>query len=189
MKSNIQSMIIPIGLIAIASLIYTVGTAIMFTSSSLNLQLSYLIAIAVLMPIGFIVIPHFISQKGDLYSKEYTIPFNWKSYFVVAGLIFVINHYFLGSEEYLHQMIISSCEEFLFRFTIYKILRKNYSYIVSILIASLLFGIVLHLNYPILDNLLLRAPMGILFSVLATKFGLEYAIGGHWIYNLWQSII
>lgn len=86
-------------------------------------------------------------------------------------------------------MVISMCEEFLFRFVIYKVLRNNYSRLWSIIIASLLFGILLHLNYPMIDNLLIRTPLGILFSILATKFGLEYAIGGHWIYNLYQSII
>ena len=86
-------------------------------------------------------------------------------------------------------MIIAMCEEFLFRFVIYRVLRKNYSYLLAILIGSLLFGVLLHLNYPLVDNLLVRFPLGLLFSLLATKLGLEYAVGGHWIFNLYQSII
>ncbi|WP_438477268.1 lysostaphin resistance A-like protein [Streptococcus pluranimalium] len=189
MKNNIQSLFITLGLILLASLIYTLGTSMIIVSSHTNLQLSYLAALISFMPLGFMILPYYISSKNNLYSNNNDVCFNWKSYIVIAGSIFFINHYFLGSDEYFHQMIISMCEEFLFRFIIYKILKSNYSYATSILITALLFGVVLHLNYPILDNLFIRTPLGILFSILATKFGLEYAIGSHWIYNLYQSII
>lgn len=189
MKNNIQSLVLPLGLIVIASLVYTLGTSMIFISSSNNLQLSYLIALVCFMPLGFIIIPHYISSRNGLYSTESDVRFNWKSYVLIAVLIFLINHYLLGSVEYFHQMLISMCEEFLFRFVIYKVLRKNYSFLLSIVICSLLFGVLLHLNYPMVDNLLIRTPLGILFSILATKFGLEYAIGAHWIYNIYQTIL
>ncbi|HEM3589162.1 TPA: CPBP family intramembrane metalloprotease, partial [Streptococcus suis] len=62
-------------------------------------------------------------------------------------------------------------------------------YSLAILITSVLFGFILHMDYPILDNLLIRTPLGILFSILATKIGLQYAIAGHWLYNLIVSKI
>ena len=189
MKYNLLSLMTPISLIGIAFLVYSLGTSIVFISFSQQLQLSYLIALICFMPIGFMLIPHTLSLKYGLYSKETDVVFHWPSYLCRALLIFLVNHYFLKSDEYFHQMVISMCEEFLFRFVIYKVLRNNYSRLWSIIIASLLFGILLHLNYPMIDNLLIRTPLGILFSILATKFGLEYAIGGHWIYNLYQSII
>jgi predicted metal-dependent membrane protease len=189
MKYNLLSLMTPISLIGIAFLVYSLGTSIVFISFSQQLQLSYLIALICFMPIGFMLIPHTLSLKYGLYSKETDVVFHWQSYLYLALLIFLVNHYFLKSDEYFHQMVISMCEEFLFRFVIYKVLRNNYSRLWSIIIASLLFGILLHLNYPMIDNLLIRTPLGILFSILATKFGLEYAIGGHWIYNLYQSII
>ncbi|WP_205401979.1 CPBP family intramembrane glutamic endopeptidase [Streptococcus lutetiensis] len=178
-----------VGLIVIASLIYVLGTSLVFFSSSDNLQLSYLISLICFMPLGFIILPHYISKRGGLYSDNKDVTFNWKSYLVVAVIIFLINYFFLGSTEYFKQMIISMSEEFLFRFVIYKILRKNYSYIQAIVIGSLLFGVVLHLNYPLMDNLLVRAPLGLLFYILATKFGLQYAVAGHWIFNLYQSVL
>lgn len=189
MKYNSLSLIVSISLIGIAFLVYSLGTSIIFINFNQQLQLSYLIALICFMPIGFMLIPYGIASKYNLYSKETEVKFHWKSYVIVALIIFLINYYFFKSDEYIHQMIIAMCEEFLFRFLIYKILRSNYSRTTSIILASVLFGILLHLNYPMIDNLIIRAPLGILFSILATKFGLEYAIGGHWIYNLYQSVI
>ncbi len=191
MQQQIKNLLLPLGLIAIASVSYVFGSSFVFFGSKDSLNLLYFIGIAISMPIGFILIPHYLAQKRSLYFKgdKGDVTFSFKSYLVVAVVIFLINHFLLGSEEYFQQMIISLCEEFLFRFVIYKILRKSFSYWSAILISSLLFGLVLHLNYPFLDNLIIRAPLGFLFSILATKFGLQYAIGGHWIYNLLQSIL
>lgn len=188
-KKDVQSLIIPIALIAIASFTYNLGNSMVFLIPGLDLKISYLVTLVCFMPIGFILLPHLISIKTDLYSSESKVLFRWKSYVLISLIIFFINHYFLGSDEYFHQMIIATCEEFLFRFVIYKIMKRECSYIFSIIVGSLLFGMLLHLNHPILDNLFIRTPFGILFSILATKFGLEYAIGGHWIYNLYQSVI
>lgn len=99
-------------------------------------------------------------------------------------MIFLINQWFIGSTEFFHQLIIAFCEEYLFRLVIYQVLRQRYGYWSSIMISSILFGVVLHLNYPLLDNLLLRVPAGLFFSLLATKLGLPYAVAGHWLYNL-----
>ena len=92
------------------------------------------------MPIGFMLIPHTLSLKYGLYSKETDVVFHWQSYLCLALLIFLVNHYFLKSDEYFHQMVISMCEEFLFRFVIYKVLRNNYSRLWSIIISSLLLS-------------------------------------------------
>ena len=184
LASNIKQIFIAIGLVLIASIIYVFGTSMIFFSSGNHLELSYLLAIICFMPLGFIVIPHLIAQKNSLYSNEYDIHFSWKSYLLIAVLIFIANLFFIKSNEYFQQMIISACEEFLFRFVLYKILRKHYQYWPTIIITSLLFGFVLHLNYPFMDNLLIRTPAGIVFSLLASHLGLQYAIAGHWLYNL-----
>ena len=81
-------------------------------------------------------------------------------------------------------MIISISEEVLFRYIIYTIIRKNHSYRSTVLITSILFAFLLHMNYPLLDNLFIRMPFSIVFTMIATKLGLQYSIGGHWLYNL-----
>ena len=128
LASNIKQIFIATGLVLIASLIYVFGTSMIFFSSGNHLEVSYLLAIICFMPLGFIVIPHLIAQKNSLYSNEYDIRFSWKSYLLIAVLIFIANLFFIKSNEYFQQMIISACEEFLFRFVLYKILRKHYQF-------------------------------------------------------------
>lgn len=93
MKYNLLSLMTPISLIGIAFLVYSLGTSIVFISFNQQLQLSYLIALICFMPIGFMLIPHTLSLKYGLYSKETDVVFHWQSYLCLALLIFLVNHY------------------------------------------------------------------------------------------------
>lgn len=171
-------------LVILASMVHVFGTTLLFFSSGEVLEQIYLLILVLFMPLGFIILPHLIAKKQGLYAQDCQVKFHWKTYLVLAGIIFLVNRLFIGSSEYVNQLIISFCEEFLFRFVIYKVLRQGYGYWSSICLASVLFGMVLHLNYPILDNLLLRTPAGFIFAWLTTRFGLHYAVASHWLYNL-----
>ena len=160
-----------------------------FVTSFSSIKNMYLVSLIVFMTLGFIFLPFLISHKQLKEEKEKEVTFSWKQYIVISIIIFLVNSLFIRSDEYFHQMIISMCEEILFRYIIYRLLRRDYGYTTTILLTSILFGFILHLDYPILDNLLIRTPLGILFSLLSTKFGLQYAIGGHWLYNLIVSKI
>lgn len=184
-----EPVLLSLGLITIASLTYAMGTSMLFIFSVGSIESSYLLALFIFMPIGFMVLPMLLVRRQFSEMKESEVQFDWRQYLGLALLIFLINHFFIHSEEYLHQMVISMCEEVLFRYIIYRLIRKNCSYVMSILISAALFGFVLHLNYPVYDNLLIRTPLGILFSIFATKIGLHYAVAGHWIYNLLVSRI
>lgn len=188
-KIEWNSLIISLGLIVLASLFYALGTSMMFVTSFSSIENMYLVSLVVFMTTGFIFLPFLISHKHLKEENEEEVTFSWKQYVVITIIIFLVNSLFIRSDEYFHQMIISMCEEFLFRYIIYRLLRRDYSYTTTILLSSLLFGFILHMDYPILDNLLIRTPLGIVFSVLSTKFGLQYAIGGHWLYNLIVSKI
>lgn len=184
MRIEWKSLVISLFLITIASLSYTLGTSLMFITSFSNVENMYLVSLLIFMTLGFIFLPLAVSHKQLSEEQYQEVKFSWKQYVVIATVIFLVNHFFIRSDEYLHQMVISMCEEVLFRYIIYRLIRKNHSYVVTVLLTSVLFGFILHLDYPILDNLLIRTPLGIVFSLLATKFGLQYAIAGHWLYNL-----
>lgn len=85
-------------------------------------------------------------------------------------------------------MVIASCEEFLFRYCLYRILRNNFSKPQTLLICSLLFGILLHLNYDIIDNLLIRSPIGFILGLVTMRFGFHYSIAAHWLINLLAAL-
>ncbi|MFV8044957.1 CPBP family intramembrane glutamic endopeptidase [Streptococcus pluranimalium] len=188
-KIEYKSLVISLGLIVIASLCYALGTSILFIASFSSIENMYLASLITFMILGFIVLPYTISRNHLREEKYHEVTFDFKQYVVIAIIIFMVNHFFIQSDEYFHQMIISMCEEFLFRYVIYRMLRRDYNYIVAILLTSILFGFILHMDYPIIDNLLIRTPLGILFSIFATKFGLQYAIASHWLYNLIVSKI
>ena len=91
MKYNLLSLMTPISLIGIAFLVYSLGTSIVFISFNQQLQLSYLIALICFMPIGFMLIPHTLSLKYGLYSKE-TDVFSSNGDFYVRGVSISICH-------------------------------------------------------------------------------------------------
>lgn len=183
-KLEYKSLILSLGLIVIASLFYAIGTSMLFVTSFSSIKNMYLVSLIIFMIPGFIILPYMISRNQLKEEKYKEVRFIWKQYVVIVIIIFLVNHFFIHSDEYFHQMIISMCEEVLFRYIIYRLIRRHHNYAVAILLTSLLFGFILHMDYPILDNLLIRTPLGITFSLLATKIGLQYAIAGHWLYNL-----
>lgn len=183
-KNIAKPILISFALIIIASLVYALGTSMLIIGSFGSINQMYLLSLIIFMPIGFILFPYFLSrnQLRGIETKE--VEFKWGCYLAISLVIFILNHYFIHSEEYFHQLIISMCEEFLFRYVIYSLIRQKYNYSISVLLTALLFGLILHMNYPFVENLCIRTPLGIIFSILATKFGLQYAVAGHWIYNL-----
>lgn len=184
MESRLTPLASAVGMIILAAMTYVFGTTLLFFSSGESIDHLYLMIIGLFMPLGFVGLPHLIAKHQHWYAEGCQVMFSWRIYLVLALVIFGLNTLFIGSSEYFHQLIISFCEEFLFRSVIYRVLRRGYGDWPSMFLASLLFGVVLHLNYPMLDNLLLRTPAGLIFAVLATRFGLHYAIAGHWLYNL-----
>ncbi|RKV63761.1 MAG: CPBP family intramembrane metalloprotease [Streptococcus sp.] len=114
--------------------------------------------------------------------------FSWYRFIFLTALLFLINLFFIKGEEFWYQMVIASCEEFLFRYCLYRILRNNFSKPQTLLICSLLFGILLHLNYDIIDNLLIRSPIGFILGLVTMRFGLHYSIAAHWFINLLAAL-
>lgn len=183
----IRPVALSIALIILASISYLLATSLVLFSSSQFLQVAYLFSIMVGMPVGFILLPSLLTKRYQFCKELTEVNFSWKSFVFLAVAIFLVNSWFIQSDEYVNQFIIATCEEFLFRYLIYRILKSEYPTWLAMLVTSFLFGVLLHMNYPLLDNLLIRTPLGLLFSILSTRFGLQYAIGGHWIYNLMVS--
>lgn len=179
-----ERLMIVIGLIMIASISYNFGLAVLFMNGTTMGPNAYLYTIALSMPIGFILLPYLITKKKSLLSGAVETSFNIKSMFFLAVTLFLADLLFFKTGESFNQLIIATSEEFLFRYLVYNILRHSMTKWQSIVINSLLFALVLHLNYDVVDNLLLRFPLALLFSYLSQRFGLQYAIASHWLYNL-----
>ncbi|WP_325167724.1 CPBP family glutamic-type intramembrane protease [Staphylococcus haemolyticus] len=107
---------------------------------------------------------------------------------LIYTIIFILVFYFFDDFKLtLFYLTIAMGEEYLFREVVYKILLNNFSFINSIIIGSLLFSLLLHLNESIITNLLIRFPSSILLYLLRYAFGLRVSISVHWIYNILVS--
>ncbi|WP_343283868.1 MULTISPECIES: CPBP family glutamic-type intramembrane protease [Staphylococcus] len=107
---------------------------------------------------------------------------------LIYTIIFILVFYFFDDFKLtLFYLTIAMGEEYLFREVVYKILLNNFSFINSIIIGSLLFSLLLHLNESIITNLLIRFPSSILLYLLRYAFGLRASISVHWIYNILVS--
>lgn len=145
---------------------------------SLNLMLLVLFGI-----IGFIVIPYFLSKFLE-YIKQ-PVYINLKQ----AILLFLIIFFYgvgIHSTELWHDFVIAVCEEFLFRYVIFQVLQSNNTFnkLSSVVLGSLLFALVLHINGSFLVNLLTKFPMSLIMYFLADRFGLQSSIAFHWVYNV-----
>ena len=176
-------------LMIVASLAYALGIYFLFIGHSYDISQAYLMSLLVCMPIGFIALPYLIAKKGHFLSNEPEVQFQLPVLLILFLILWFFNFFFIESREFFQQIIIATCEEFLFRYIIYSVLRQGYSKWWSIVFTSLLFGLLLHLNYPFWDNLLIRTPMGMVFSLMALRWGLPYAIAGHCFYNLIVTIL
>lgn len=176
------------GILMGAVVLYSLGMTGLVLVKSNHLVSNYFYFLLFLMPPCFIILPNSISKRYELYSKEAEVRFSLKQFLVLFLILFVLNHFVIKGEEFWHQMLIATCEEFLFRYCLYHILRKNFTRFTSLLLCSLAFGVILHLNYSLLDNLLIRSSVGFLLGAVSLRFGLQASIISHWFLNLLAAI-
>lgn len=110
-----------------------------------------------------------------------------KSAIIIFVFIFFTGLYISGFSETIHPFFIAVAEEYLFRHLILEVLKKKYSKIQSMMIGSIIFAILLHLNGNLLFNMLTKIPFSLFLYYLADRKGIQYAIGAHWLNNLLVS--
>nr|WP_242443869.1 CPBP family intramembrane glutamic endopeptidase [Staphylococcus pseudintermedius] len=87
-------------------------------------------------------------------------------------------------EEIIHPFVVATCEEYLFRGLFFSLLLTKFSNFKSIIIGSLIFSLLLHLNGNFIENLLIKFPTSVILYIIREKIGLQESIVVHWLYNL-----
>ncbi|WP_240622778.1 CPBP family intramembrane glutamic endopeptidase [Staphylococcus delphini] len=87
-------------------------------------------------------------------------------------------------EEIIHPFVVATCEEYLFRGLFFSLLLTKFSKFKSIIIGSLIFSLLLHLNGNFIENLLIKLPTSVILYIIREKIGLQESIVVHWLYNL-----
>lgn len=84
-----------------------------------------------------------------------------------------------------HYLIVSLGEEYMYRDLMLNSLRSSYSVYVSVILSSILFAFIGHINESIMINLVVRFPLGLILGWIASKTNsITYPIIIHTLYNL-----
>lgn len=170
-------------LIAIAGICINIGNMLTIFISLKNKYLLNLILLAIFGLLGFIIIPYFLSKFLDYIDQPIYI--NLK-YAVFLFILITFYGLYIHSTELWHDFVIAVCEEFLFRYVIFQVLQSNgtFNKLNSIILGSLLFALVLHINGSFFINLLTKFPMSLIMYFLADRLGLQSSIAFHWFYDV-----
>lgn len=108
----------------------------------------------------------------------------------------LISLIFIDIETSIHFMIIAISEELLFREIYYQYLLENinlnsskYKFLFVMLITSLIFATILHINDNFFINILVRFPLGIVLFLIRDRFKLRSAVIFHWLYNILLTVV
>ncbi|MGJ5703072.1 CPBP family glutamic-type intramembrane protease [Staphylococcus equorum] len=142
------------------------------------------------MIVGFILTPTILLHRliGFNYSAIYM--FSIKRFLIYIVIIFTILLFFsIKIEDIIHPFVVATCEEFLFRGLFFSLLLSKFSKFKAILIGSLIFSLLLHLNGNFVGNFLTKFPTSIILYLIRDKVGLQESIVVHWLYNLFITKI
>ncbi|MDR2660425.1 MAG: CPBP family intramembrane metalloprotease [Lactobacillaceae bacterium] len=176
LNNYLISALTAIGIIFLSQFINILINILFITLTDFNNEVTVLFALFVSM-----IIPSFLFKKHLLDKKmlQY-VPFFIS--ILISGILIVNKKITITSVIFTYTVSIS--EEMFFRGLIENHLEKNMPIWLAILIQSLLFGLINHSAYSILDNFLYRFPAGIILTLIYKKFGLGSSITLHYFHNL-----
>lgn len=153
----------------------------------------------VVLPFSFILIPGIIlSQQEKVCLEELGIKkFSRKDVVICTTCCLVLYTYLLLKYEIraivllsVQMFIVAISEEFWARGVLFYILRKIFSnWYVVVLISSVIFVFVTHMNRDLIENLLYRMPGALIMGFIYQKTEkLQYSILFHYVYNILGSL-
>ncbi|MDO5649541.1 MAG: CPBP family intramembrane metalloprotease [Gallicola sp.] len=147
-------------------------------------MLAAILALSVL--ISFVAVPILLYEKLLDYKDK--INLDYKVFFLFLFLfLFLIQ--FVEFSMAIHFLAIGVGEEYLFRKIHFDYLKEKGGVVFSLIVTSVLFAFLLHLNESFLSNLLIRFPLGILLGLIRIRWGTPAAAGIHWIYNVLTTLL
>ena len=184
-KLNIISEFLKCLSITIISMLLLNFTVVIFAIIFNNLgDNAIILSTDLAMIVSLIVFPLVIHAKflGDLRFYHIT----WKKIvdFNVIIIFFILLCKFFPTIYVLHFLAVSISEETFSREIQFKYLYERIGKINAIIITSIIFAFILHLNEKFIENLIIRLPLGLALCIIRNKLGLLKSILGHWFYNL-----
>ncbi|REH77467.1 CPBP family intramembrane metalloprotease [Staphylococcus felis] len=188
--SKLEIIFLCIGLTILATFILNMGSLIIILLPDVSINNLQIIGLGISMIVGFILTPTILLHRliGFNYSVIYM--FSMKRFLIYIVIIFTILLFFsIKTEDIIHPFIVATCEEFLFRGIFFSLLLSKFSKFKAILIGSLIFSLLLHLNGNFIENFIIKFPASIILYLIRDKLGLQESIVVHWLYNLFITKI
>lgn len=182
-KEKTITLFFVMALISIAGIFYNIIMIIPILFPNLGENLYFWGIMGVGMFFGFYYFPDRIAKYTRMYSEKSPVCFNIRQSFLLIVGILIVNISFIKVNEAYFEFWIALFEEILFRYIVFRVLRKTYSLWQSILVGSILFGVLLHMNGDLLINAMIKIPSGIFLYWIAQKYGIQNSVGLHWLYN------
>ncbi|SCT43468.1 type II CAAX endopeptidase family protein [Staphylococcus caeli] len=188
--SKLEIIFLCLGLTILATFILNIGSLIIVLLPDFSITNLQIIGVGISMIVGFILTPTILLHRliGFNYSAIYM--FSIKRFLIYIVIIFTILLFFsIKIEDIIHPFVVATCEEFLFRGLFFSLLLSKFSKFKAILIGSLIFSLLLHLNGNFVGNFLIKFPTSIILYLIRDKVGLQESIVVHWLYNLFITKI
>lgn len=175
--------IVIVSITLFTSVVFVVGLSIASIIDGHQILLDAALFLSFVIP--FVVLPSILFRK--LINLDDIISLDKRKLFIDIGIFvvaFTILTFFIDDYRTLAiGVVIAFSEEYLFRNLIFKYLKRELGLLMAIIINSIVFAFLLHMNADLLMNLIVRLPLGIGLSLLKHYFGLGKAVLAHWLYN------
>lgn len=165
----------------------------LFSLVGLILYQDYTIVYSISVAICLIVFPWLTMWFIDVrQNKRLAASFKYsKSLFIASIIIVSLLNYLVNRLDLvaftsivIKYSIVALGEELLFRYYIQNQLEKQFSILGATILQAVLFAFILHSGFPILLNLMIRVPSGIILTYLFKKSNnLPLVIAIHFLYN------
>lgn len=162
-------------------------------------EINEIIQSLIVLPFSFIIIPQIILSHQEKVSLEDLgiRKISKKDVIICSVCCLVLYLYLFYNYDArvivllsLQTTIVAVSEEFWARGVLFYIIRKiTDNWVVVVLISSLIFVFIVHMNRGAVENLLYRMPGAIIMGLIYDKTGkLSYSILFHFIYNILGSL-
>lgn len=189
-----------LGLIVIVPMVAVlIISLILFNILTSGNNASELIQTWIVMGLSFVIIPGFIVSKKYNFKAEDIgiVKIRWTEVLVGSLLIILMYGYLTGKTDAysllllsLQTIAVAMCEEMWARGILFYVISKFTSnHIVMILLSSVIFTFLIHINRGFYNNLIYRLPGAVLMCVVYDRSKkLHYSILVHFVYNMLTSV-
>ncbi|MBG9211162.1 CPBP family intramembrane metalloprotease [Staphylococcus sciuri] len=171
--------------------VLSIGTTLLFIINTILFSIifpkndHFNFSILLSLIVSFLILPQYIYRNCVFEIKIFRNGINTLFGIRLMVYIFVLVCVYQSIWQFITMIIVAISEEYLYRKIIYNRLLKHFNFVISAIISSILFALILHNAENFIVNITLRVTIGLIlcFVTFKTK-DIKDSIFLHLIYNL-----